>query len=575
MDAMTRSSGGLTDADMDNAETPDESAQRQAFLKPGGTKAYKNRQQYPDSSGDAAELRAAADSFPGIVETGLRAAHVGLAGPLNAATLGGYGHLERLAGDAGLPGFAQGAEDVRQVHEDHPIGTQFTDAPGYFTGPAAMLSKSIGAGLGAAGRAAPRAVGRVLANRPVAGAVSGGLTGGASSASQAVAEGADAGDVLRATGKGVLIGAAFGAGLGTTAAGADKVINSKGGKARRFVEQHGGKVGVRGTELPGEYVTKGTTDADIGQQAEASAAKGLGMLNTEKKGVLGAVGKRIGRVGGSAEAGTLRDVSDVVANMEASIHDLDTAPQTRAALRDMIDAVKHHQGEGFNPEVDNYYLTEADLNKLRRGLDRHARTGVSTDERLNPLREAANATRSMVGEGPYAEPNAQYAAESKNYQQSRRLLGINERPKTPDETQAAVGKVKNLITRRGQNTVTAGGQEGRLAEFEAKHPEIADEFIKPELLRKKADLSFRLTPKHGGLIERSGELPTRYALAFEAVKHPIATAIAAGLGNNQPISGRLLYPAASEIANAGVRVRPGLGVPQLRLDRRDRREHRR
>jgi len=159
----------------------------------------------------------------------------------------------------------------------------------------------------------------------------------------------------------------------------------------------------------------------------------------------------------------------------------------------------------------------------------------------------------MVDEGPYAEANADYARESRGYQKDRRLLGIAERNKAPEEPESAVNKVKHLITRRGQNTVTAGGQQDRLQRFENRHPDIGEEFIKPELLRKRADLAFHLLPqKHGGLIDRTGSTIGGAAVA-EALMHAANSghvdlskvAATFGLGltlQNMPaIQARLLY----------------------------------
>jgi hypothetical protein len=234
-------------------------------------------------------------------------------------------------------------------------------------------------------------------------------------------------------------------------------------------------------------------------------------------------------------------VSDIVQNMQAASEELDASPQSRAALKDAIEAIKKKQGESFNPDTDPYMLSEADVNKLKRGLSRAGNVGTSTDEKYRPAATAAAQARDIVDQGPFAEANAEYAKESKHYQKSRKLLGITERPRTPEETTAAVNKVKNMITRRGQNTVTAGGQQAAAEEFAQRHPDIEREFEKQQIMRAKADLNFNLLPPgHGGLIERGA---------------------GAMLHNAKPLAGRVLYNPAKMLL--GLEPMFLEGVPQL------------
>lgn len=406
---------------------------------------------------------------------------------------------------------------------------------------------------GAAGRlVAPAAEAIAGAGAPV-------LTGATEGAVASKAQGGDA------AGGGVI-----GAGLGMLGPLGTAVMNSKGGRARGFLEEHGAEVSpfTAGRGKPfDEMVTAGTTDADIGKQASASAEKGLGMLAEKRRGELRPVGKLYDTIDNSPAGRAPRDVTDLVTHVQDALGEIDIASATEAELRTALAKVEGKQAPGFNPDTDNYQLSEADLNKLRRKVDRGARTGASTDEKLSPLKGVADEARDMVDQGPYKPVNDMYAAASTKYRDSRKLLGINERPKTPQETQAAVEKVTNLITRRNQNTVTAGkaeaGTQGNLAAFEQKHPDIGDELAKPAMLRSKADISFHVLPqRHGGLIDRTGNM-LGSAATVEGLMHMIGhghvTGAKLGLGigagltlqNLPAIQARLLYPGAKLAAGGG------------------------
>ena len=214
-------------------------------------------------------------------------------------------------------------------------------------------------------------------------------------------------------------------------------------------------------------------------------------------------------------------------------------------------------------DTDNYKLSETELNKLRRRLDKVAKTGESTAGDLQPLKDAANMVRQLVDQGPYADVNKQFSDEFTRYQTARSQLGINPKPTKPGEAKGAVSTVKNLIGREGQNTITAGGQRQAFEDFKGNNPDIADEFARPEILRKRADISFHLLPqKHGGLIERTGSGIGGLATA-EGIMHALGhghfdlgNAAAAGalgltLQNLPAIQARLLYrPAQTSLLAA-------------------------
>lgn len=700
-------------APVEDDETPEERSLRESFtnkdkFKPSG-RQFSNTG--PDLTGQL--HREAAAVHPG--NTTLEAAFSpgAVSSAVDRYTLGGYGAAlqagDMAASSLGFPGnpFGGARNEGIRYRQEHPTLSQYTDIPAYaITGPLSKFAGMIG-------NAAERAFRSPILQAAGASGLTSGLLGG----SEAINEGAslpEAGEhALESAGAGTAIGG----GLGITARGAGRLgrfiqNESRGGKARQFLEKHGATVGPTGVKLPGELESMGTTDADIGRQAEASAGKGMEMLRSQKRrevnapytralrdiesvpqsiapeteditlpNVLrssrslsrqtsmsapditmesgpptaGAAGKdpRLAHAIGianralaetdptirrelideslramdslgvdvfppgvnprpphgdqmleigfhgkgvaiprgkahSQETGPAyarqRDVSDLVANLESAAAEINVAPQVRSQLQETIGRIKAKQGEHFNPEVDPYMLSERDINETRRLLSRFGKVGESVDEKLNPLQQAAARARGMTDEGPYAEANRQYAEGSKKFQESRKLLGITQKPKGPEESTTQVGKVKNLITRRGQNTVTAGGQEGRLREFEKRHPDIAQEFIKPELLRKKADIGFHLLPqRHGGLIERTGNAGMTAAtieglMSMAGHGHVSPTKLALGaaggltLQNLPALQARLLYgPALSAQAMEPLILGE---IPLLQAARNSRQEER-
>lgn len=363
----------------------------------------------------------------------------------------------------------------------------------------------------------------------------------------------------KAQGGDATTGAGVGALLGALGPLGRAVQRSRGGMARKFIEDNGGEVGVGspGKGAPFDtMVTKGTSDKDIGQQAAASAENGLNILRDEHDAVRGGIARGAENIEGSPAAQGKRDVTDLVTGIQDAIDHLSTAPATRANLREQLALITSKQRPGFNPQVHAPELTETDINAIRRSLDREGRTGLSTDEAKHPLRAAADNAREMVDQGPFGPTNKAYSTEYDRYQGARRQLGVNERPHAPEEKKTTVDRVTNLITRRGQNTVTAGKQIDDLEAFARENPEAGAEFAKPGMLRAKGDLSLGVLPrKHGGLIDRtSSAIGTGAALdaAASAMGHGVGghaaslggLAAALTLRNLPAIEGRFLYPAA-------------------------------
>lgn len=562
--------GGMTDEEMAAASAPDNEPE-QTFLKPGykppGHRTFAHNKTADEIKQDLA---------PEPMQDAIGATAGGAHSAIDRYTLGLYGALLRGGAALHVPTTEQAVHDMDMYRAISPTGSMITDAPAYMAeGPVSKLSELVSKPIDIAMEKGGEALGP-LSRRFLPTVTKAAATSGAVSGLHTASEGASPSEIAQDVGEGVAGGAGltlpFAAGGSLLGAAGKLVQGSPGGRAREFLTSRGGEVSPGGVKLPpGEYAATGTTDADIGAQAEASAKKGLGMLNEEKKGVLGAVGRKIGRIEESPEGATLHDVSHIVQNMKSSLEELDTSPEARAGIKDMLAAIEKKQGQGFNPDTDPYMLSASDVNKMRRQLDRFAKSGTSNDAGLSPLKGAANDVRSLTAEGPFAEANAEYATNADRYRKSRRMLGITERPKTPEESRTAEATVKNLIGRPGQNSITAGGQTGRLAEFNERHPDIAQEFEKPELLRKKADLNFHLVPKlHGGFMERAadaatfGPLAAEMAMSAMGAGHVSPTHAAAGmllgtlLRNAPALQGRLLYGPAQETQLLGPMLLPRL-----------------
>jgi len=564
----------------ENPETPEETALRESFLDTGKFKPSPAHRRF-NNTGRIDQVRAELDPAqvpdPSLGE----AVSSSLNSGLDRFTLGAYGGLLRAGRALGVPTTGQAVEGMERFRQEAPTTEGLATAPVYaLEGPANLLTQAASNAIGRGLTAIPGGAQMLesIPGRVFQAAGTSGLASSAMGGLQAFSEGASPEEALQAAKEsgetGLALGAGLGVGTGLMSEAGRGIRQSRGGQARQFIEERGGNVGLtspgRGRPYDEMVASRGpdalaATDENIGQQASESARTGLNMLNTEDRAIKGAIGRGMGRIYESPAAGELHDVTNVVTSLEDAANDIGISPVARQALRDELAAIRSRQGQGFNPEVDNYFLSEGDLNGLKRSLDRYARTGQSTDEKFSPIRRAADDVRTLVNEGPFADANAQYAQQAQNNQLDRRLLGIPERQRTPNALEDVEGElasgdsrtaedvVKNRIMRRGQNTVTAGGQRTDMERFAERHPDVGAEFDKPELLRKRGDISFRLLPqRHGGLIERTGSGLGSLGV-LEAAAHALGHghtgfggALAAGAGglalqNLPAIQARLLY----------------------------------
>jgi hypothetical protein len=232
-----------------------------------------------------------------------------------------------------------------------------------------------------------------------------------------------------------------------------------------------------------------------------------------------------------------------MATMQDAVYDLETAPSARAQLQGTLDILERYR----DPQSEAVMVPERQLNGLRRTLMRAAKIG-QTDapgEKEAPLRQAAFIAKQMVDEGPYADLNKFYAEGTQKLIGQRRQLGLKAKP--PADSGIDVRKVKLSLEREGQNTKTGGGDSNSAA-FRAENPDLRTATNLAELQRAKADLSFHMTPQHGGLIDRTvgANLGPAAVLGAAALGGPHGLMGAAGMmaaQNVNPIVGRVLVPA--------------------------------
>lgn len=396
----------------------------------------------------------------------------------------------------------------------------------------------------------------------------GGALRGGARAVTAYGLGAPAIAGLHASSAGDRVGAALDAAtdpVGLTLAGtaglvgggvSKRIRESRGAKAREFIEREGkgAKVGVtspgKGGVFADELAGVEPTDKGIGVAARRGAEGVLKGLKEEHRIEVSRPYQAMkAMIDNSPDAARARDIGPIVANMESAVWDLETAPQARSALEGQLKILREHYAD---PKTGAVMVPERQLNGLRRTLMRLAKVG-QTDapgEKEAPLRSAAFEAKRMVDEGPYAPLNEFYAHGAERMAASRENLGLKRRPSADSAVDRR--KVKLSLEREAQNTRTAGG-DSKLEAFRAAHPELATQSQLANLAKARADLSFRLTPQHGGLIERAaGDLGPAAAIGTAAAAGGVPGALGAagimGLTNATPIAGRLLYPMAGSQA---------------------------
>lgn len=490
---------------------------------------------------------------------------------VDAATAGGYTGLLEAAANASrhpivsrIPGMGAVGDvaddvlgDVHRYRRDMPVAASITDVPAYLEG--ATVPGKVASGVF---EALPEV--ETLGGRAAKAVVGGGATSALLSGANAAFHGASPQEFIEDVGRGGAVGTVGAAALAVPAsmasAAAQAILNSKGGRTRQFLESKGVEVGPttpgRGGRMD-TMATRGTSDADIGIQESVSARKGLKMLRDESRANRAPIGADKARIEESGQGAGLHEVDDIVVKMRDAASRIGADDRAASALQSELRRIEEAQGQGFNPDTDGYFLSETQINDLKAKLDRLGGTGESADVRLKPLRDAAAQLRKITDVGPYADVNKRFADEYARSGRAREQLGLSAKSKKAKDAKGEISTVKNLIGRAGQNTITAGGQRPELEAFRAENPAIAQEFDRPEILRKRADISFHVLPqKHGGLIERGtsavGSGLMGGALA-ESLLHAISTghlspgqmAAAASLGftmrNLPALSARLAY----------------------------------
>lgn len=255
-------------------------------------------------SADIAKAKAALPTTGQMFGRAVEAGATGVGDVLDAASLGAYRGLRNSAGNfigKAVPGVADATASAQQgenaFHDELQKTTTgqllqgTSNAIGNLAGAPEAVARSVGTGLEMAAEHGPTALRTVLASRPVAGALAGAGTNAAITAGQDAVSGASLKDTLHDAGQSAAIGGAVGGaiGVGNAAVGriADKVNNSRGAQARRFIEENGqgatagplssGKGGVFDESLAGLPAN----DKGIGMAAKTGASNILDTLESE------------------------------------------------------------------------------------------------------------------------------------------------------------------------------------------------------------------------------------------------------------------------------------------------------
>lgn len=439
-------------------------------------------------------------------------------------------------------------ESIDRYRREHPTASQYTDMPGYMSGAPKMLATGIERAIPAVSNPAAQAARAILGS---------GLTSGTIAGSESAIRGDEPMEVAKEAGRGYLggtmVGAPLSAGALVARGAAGMVLGSKGAKAREYLTS-------RGQPL----TAPDTSDAAIGAAAQRTddAVKDA-MVGYKKKVASGPYMEAINEIT-PEQAGGLMEISPIY-------HDLSKAAQDPGNLQ-VVDKLTALMKMLENRQVTladgskAIFMTEEQLNGLRRSMGGIAGVGETTAAKNAPLRAAYDQVKALVDEGPYAEANRRNTAGMKDLNESLDMVGLDT---STNPEQPITGNLRVASQRQGQNTVTAGADTERLniEAFKAKHPELANTIDAPEILRRQGDIAFHTgAPGHGGFIERIGlhlSLPAAAAVAMmgHGWKGAATVPLMMALQNRNALAGRYLYNPAQS-AQAGAQMFLG-EVPQL------------
>lgn len=488
-----------------------------------------------------------------------------------------------VAADPSLPGMQEAARTVKNVGGSMAVG---------------------GALGGLASRAAAPAVqalGGGLLARTAGAAAAGAAAGPATSAAMDLAGGNVEGMGERAKAS-ILPGAILGGGghlLGEAMTGTgNAVINSKGGQARQDIEAVGGNVspltsGNQGPFAPGGRLAgRETTDRGIGEVSRESAGNILNRIRDTHAAEVAPATAELNRLD-RVFPEEMVDASALANEVQTLARHPRLSDAQRATVAGWERRLQNWQVN--DPRTGQYvgvYMPAGELNALKGLMQDATNVGAlgAASVPTNMQRGAPAGAKALVDQTAYGPPNAQAHAAHVNAETQRRLLRLPDAESgganTPEGLpRSEVERVTNLLSRQGQNTVTAGGQNTSVPEGGAgaresldvlatHFPGHAQDVRLPRALAAKGDLEFRLLPKgdKGGMIERlKAAGPAVAGLAAgggtAVAGHPLLGALLGGAGlaamNSTPIAGRLLYRPALMARGLGQAVTaeaPGMGA---------------
>jgi hypothetical protein len=476
----------------------------------------------------------------------------------DAASVGAYRRARNMISGAVAPEATRAAQATEdQFNAEHPLTANAAAGTGYLLpgGAPVRLAEGITAGVRALG---PRAIALGLGSRPVVGAATAALDSGALRAAEDVTQGApiDASLAKRA-GQAALIGGGLGfAGGAIGASGSYLTDKLSGNPARALIQKYGGEVTAaspgRGGAFEEPLIAQGinksgsVTDAGIGQTARAAAARVRGTLNEEAKALGRQHSQAVEQARGSGQLEGKYDVTDVYENLRKMAQDDVRYPATARAT---IDREALGPLSQFRDEAGRVTMTADQVNGLRKKLDGLAKFETPTGVVRDPvMADVAGQLRDVEAQTPFQPINERYAQGASELRQAHRALNVGNRMRTGKADDAAEKTITDLVTRRGQNTVTAGKYETpELAALAARRPSLQLPLDSAALLRARGRMQFVGGGGHGGLIQQ--------------LRHP-ARAVAAAA---EPIGQRLVLPAARRAAGLGPPPPTVIALPQAVL----------
>ena len=331
----------------------------------------------------------------------------------------------------------------------------------------------------------------------------------------------------------MVLGAAGGA-LGGGAVGLRKG-DSQTSRDIRLREEHGGvpsiSQGARGGDFENPRIRgiRGTPE-NVGEVARESADTIRSALNKRMKEAGAAHEARLNEARANGSLAGRLDATDI----EDTARKILKSTRTTSATAAKIEADVLAPLEPFkDPQTGRITMSAEDLIDLKGRLadvaemgSRGSKVAKPKDVQLGKIWSTADDILSQTDVDQILGP---YAKASQRNMRAHNQLRLGAKSRTAPLDEVASHKLAELLTRRAQNTKTAGKENAQVRRFMKENPDLAPEVMAPALLGAKERLRFRIP--EGDLIQAARGIPT---------------------ANIEPLLGNVAYPlGAAAGRNAG------------------------